>query len=71
MAVSFDRPVLCPILVGRASYLDLFKQRIDEVQSGRGQIILLAGEAGIGKSRLVTEARTWADQNSIRILQVN
>jgi DNA-binding CsgD family transcriptional regulator len=46
-------PLLCPILVGRDDLLELADARLDEVAAGRGQFILLAGEAGIGKSRLV------------------
>ncbi len=44
-------------LVGRerelATLLDLFR----EVKAGRGQVAFIAGEAGIGKSRLVLELR--------------
>jgi len=58
-------------MVGRASYLDLLEQRLNEACKGHGQTLLLAGEAGIGKSRLVTEAKAWADQNSMAILQGN
>jgi DNA-binding CsgD family transcriptional regulator/tetratricopeptide (TPR) repeat protein len=46
-------PLLCPILVGRDDLLELADRRLEEVAAGRGQFILLAGEAGIGKSRLV------------------
>jgi tetratricopeptide (TPR) repeat protein len=71
MSVSLDKPILCPIMVGRASYLDLLKQRLDEARGGHGQIVLLAGEAGIGKSRLVAEAKVWTQQNDLMILQGN
>ncbi|MCI0550824.1 MAG: AAA family ATPase, partial [Anaerolineae bacterium] len=71
MFPSFDKPVLCPVMVGRASNLDLLKQRIDEARGGHGQAFLLAGEAGIGKSRLVAEAKAWGQQNGFVILQGN
>ncbi len=58
-------------MVGRASYLDLLKQRLDQAHEGHGQIILLAGEAGIGKSRLVTEVKAWGQQKGWVILQGN
>ncbi len=46
-------PVLCPILVGRDEILDLADRRLREAADGRGRFLLLAGEAGLGKSRLV------------------
>src|SRR5215831_18331180 len=69
MSIIFERPVLCPIMVGRASYLELVKQRIEEARHGRGGTFLLVGEAGIGKSRLVAEAKSRAED--LTILQGN
>lgn len=46
-------PILCPILVGRDDLLELADRRIAEAADGHGQLLLLAGEAGIGKSRLL------------------
>jgi class 3 adenylate cyclase/predicted ATPase len=39
-------------LIGRDEELDLLLRRWERVRSGEGQVILLSGEAGIGKSRL-------------------
>jgi hypothetical protein len=39
-------------LVGRDEELDLLLRRWSKVKSGEGQVVLLSGEAGIGKSRL-------------------
>ncbi len=39
-------------LVGRDRELDLLKQRCRQADQGRGQVVLLSGEAGMGKSRL-------------------
>ncbi|HUQ79106.1 MAG TPA: AAA family ATPase [Patescibacteria group bacterium] len=44
---------ISPILVGRDDLLALADRRIAEVARGTGQLLLLAGEAGIGKSRLL------------------
>jgi DNA-binding CsgD family transcriptional regulator/type II secretory pathway predicted ATPase ExeA len=38
-------------LIGRDDLLDLADRRLDDVEAGRGQFLLVAGEAGIGKSR--------------------
>ena len=39
-------------LVGREEELELLLRRWAKAQSGQGQVVLLSGEAGIGKSRL-------------------
>src|SRR5262249_4403267 len=40
-------------LVGREQEVGLLRERWAQVKDGMGQVILLSGEAGIGKSRLV------------------
>ena len=39
-------------LVGREEELDLLFRRWSRAKSGEGQVVLLSGEPGIGKSRL-------------------
>ena len=39
-------------LVGREEELDLLLRRWSRAKTGEGQVVLLSGEAGIGKSRL-------------------
>lgn len=56
MAGLVTRSIVCPILIGRGSHLDALVQLIAQASSGQGQTVLMAGEAGIGKSRLVAEA---------------
>lgn len=47
-------------LTGREKELELFDQLAGQVWAGRGQILLLNGEAGVGKSRLAGElVRRW------------
>ena len=43
--------------VGRDQDLALLQARWEQVKEGEGQVVLLSGEAGIGKSRLVLELR--------------
>ena len=40
-------------LVGRKQEVGLLLERWAQVKEGLGQVVLLSGEAGIGKSRLV------------------
>ena len=44
-------------LVGRDRELDILRERFREARSGRGQVVFVSGEAGIGKSRLLLEFR--------------
>src|SRR6185369_8380398 len=46
-------------LVGREEELGLLRRRWEQAKAGEGQVVLLSGEAGIGKSRLV---QTLKDQ---------
>ncbi|NKB48872.1 MAG: AAA family ATPase [Alphaproteobacteria bacterium] len=41
--------------IGRDDELSLLERRWEQTKGGDGQIVLIAGEAGIGKSRLVSE----------------
>jgi DNA-binding CsgD family transcriptional regulator len=45
-----------PLVVGRDSTLGLVKRQIDHAKAGRGSMLLFAGEAGIGKTRLIRAA---------------
>src|SRR5215467_9199586 len=42
-------------LVGRRSEVEVFSKLMEEAGSGRGQILAMVGEPGLGKSRLVHE----------------
>ena len=53
-------------LVGRDSEVTLLLERWEHVKDGTGQVVLLSGEAGIGKSRLVQALKTRWRGNPIR-----
>ena len=59
-------PRLSPILIGRDELLDLAERRLAESGAGRGQFLLLAGEAGIGKSRFIAAVDTKAHAGGFR-----
>ena len=69
MATPFDKPTVCPVTVGRAPYLAALDTQLDAVRTGRGGVAILAGEAGVGKSRLVAEARARAARRGMSILE--
>lgn len=52
--------VRCPIVVGRDSELAELAAVIDGAAGGAGRCVLVSGEAGIGKTRLVGEAAAAA-----------
>jgi predicted ATPase len=57
---------LCPTFVGRAQPLAILQRLMEAARAGSGQLALITGEAGIGKTRLVRElvdlaqAQGWA-----------
>ncbi len=57
--------LLCPIIVGRDDLLELADRRLAEAVAGHGQLLLLAGEAGVGKTRLLDAIRRKARARGI------
>jgi DNA-binding CsgD family transcriptional regulator/uncharacterized protein HemY len=69
MAVPFTTALVCPVLLAREPQLVALKGLIAQMCNGRGQIVLITGEAGVGKSRLVAAAQAQAQQHGIALLQ--
>src|SRR2546425_10810497 len=69
MQVPIDLPVVCPIVIGRTAELTALHLLLERAKSGKGQVALLSGEAGIGKSRLVAEAKADATAQGFLLLQ--
>lgn len=61
------RPAQSPLLVGRDDLLVLAGRRIGEAAVGHGHLLLLAGEPGIGKTRIVGAAIHKARAAGFRI----
>ncbi|GAA0412280.1 AAA family ATPase [Cocleimonas flava] len=61
---------LLPI-IGRNRELDIIAECWEQAKSGRGQIVHLTGEAGVGKSRIVSEfmRRVDKDPQHLRLYQ--
>jgi predicted ATPase len=62
------RPVLCPVLVGRETQARRLLAAVAAAEAGQGRTILLAGEAGIGKSRLAREIAAAARERRFVVL---
>ena len=56
-------------LFGRARELVNLQAAIDEAAAGRPAIVLLVGEAGIGKTRLADRAAVLARDSGMRVLR--
>jgi DNA-binding CsgD family transcriptional regulator len=63
-----NKSIVSPILVGRAEEVALLETALATVRQGRGQVVLVAGEAGIGKSRLVGELCQRAQASGFTVL---
>lgn len=59
--------VLCPLLVGRDDVLDLVDHVIAETAQGRGRALFLAGQAGLGKTRLIWATVRKAEAAGLRV----
>jgi len=70
MAVQIRKPVVCPVVIGRANDIAVLHTLVDEVKNGKGQVLLISGEAGIGKSRLISEAKAYS-LHTMSIVQGN
>src|SRR5215470_18149512 len=57
-----------PVLVGRAEHLAVLDAALDRTRQGEPSTMLLGGEAGIGKTRLVDEFAARANAGGARVL---
>jgi AAA ATPase domain len=53
--------------VGRDDVLAELRRVVDEAVAGRGHLLLLAGEAGIGKTTMLTAAADFAESRGTRV----
>ena len=56
-------------LVGREAELSVLRERWTQAQAGNGQVVLLSGEPGIGKSRLVEELKAQMRDEGVRQIE--
>src|SRR5205085_7681628 len=71
MSESVTLPIICPTLVGRAGPLATLQALVEQAKQGVGRVAAIGGDAGIGKSRMVAEVKTYAAGQGFLQLQGN
>src|SRR6266536_2962381 len=71
MASHNGKSVVSPVLIGRTEEIKALRLLIERTNSGHGQIALICGEAGVGKSRLVAQTTALAETQGFGRLQGN
>ena len=54
--------------VGRSREMDLLRAALAEAKDGRGQVVMLTGEPGIGKTRTAQELASHARTQGAKVL---
>jgi DNA-binding CsgD family transcriptional regulator len=62
-------PLVCPVVVGRTEDRALLELAVGAVGAGDGRTLAIAGEPGIGKSRLAAELKAGARQRGFVCLE--
>jgi DNA-binding CsgD family transcriptional regulator/tetratricopeptide (TPR) repeat protein len=60
-------PLLCPIIVGRDDLLERLDRAVAETAQGRGSALFLAGQAGLGKTRLIRATVRKGEAAGLRV----
>src|SRR5262245_47766318 len=60
--------VRCPELIGRSDETRALRDALDQAAGGRGGVVLLIGEAGVGKSRLAADVSAVAAARGAAVL---
>jgi len=68
LTLIVSNPLKPPPLTGREDQIRFLTQRLDAARAGKGCLVLVSGEAGIGKSRLLEEVSEQARAIGFRVL---
>jgi predicted ATPase len=68
MMPSMSTRVVSPTLAGRQVEIDRLRTALERAIAGSSSIVLVAGEAGVGKTRLVTEIAALAREQGVLVL---
>src|SRR5438034_2725663 len=56
------------VFVGRGREIEELRAAVEDVGGGRGRVVLLVGEPGIGKTRMASEIATYARMRGCQVL---
>src|SRR5665811_418198 len=65
---AMRRRITSPLMVGRTAELRRLEEGLERAASGGSATFLVAGEAGVGKSRLVEEFTRRAGSSGVHVL---
>lgn len=68
-AAPTDRSMLCPRVIGRESELAALRAFLGEAAAGQGRTVLIAGEAGVGKTATLRTFLEHAAAENARVLR--
>jgi DNA-binding CsgD family transcriptional regulator len=69
--MALSEPIVCPVLVGRDEHRRTLHALWTKAADGAGQVALVSGEAGVGKSRLLREFGLDCAQRGALVIQGN
>ncbi len=64
-----NMPQNSPLLVGRSEEIDHLRALLKRAEHAHGQVFLITGEAGIGKTRLLASLAQLAMQNGFKVVR--
>src|SRR5215472_14859231 len=67
-SISRVESMLCQVLIDRGAELGALSGALVAATEGRGGMVFVTGDAGVGKSRLVREAVSLAAERGMRVL---
>lgn len=62
------RHLICPILVGRAPQLEEVAGHLEAARGGNGRLVVIPGEAGVGKTRFISAVTELAAGKGFRVV---
>ena len=69
MTTLIGGALVCPLIIGRDRELGAIERCLEFAAHGSGQVITIAGEAGIGKSRVAREVAARAERLGWLVLE--